>query len=63
MDMMEFNPAALSSIVRDKKIMEWENGAKLPETLEGFTLFSLSRNAERVLPVLREGRIAKEALD
>lgn len=39
MDMMEFNPAALSSIVRDKKIMEWENGAKLPETLEGFTLF------------------------
>lgn len=39
MDMADFNPKSLSSIVLDKKITAWEAGANLPETLSGFTLF------------------------
>ena len=39
-----------------------EIAAVRAEGLEGFTLFSLSRNAERVLPVLREGPLAKDCV-
>ena len=39
MDMVDFNPKSLSSIVLDKKITTWEAGTKLPETIEGFHLF------------------------
>ena len=39
MDMVEFNPKSLSSIVLDKKITTWETGNKLPETVKGFHLF------------------------
>lgn len=38
-NMAAFNPATLSSIVRDKQIMEWDLAAKLPAELEGFELF------------------------
>ena len=37
-----------------------EIAAVRAEGLEGFTLFSLSRNAEKVLPVLREGPLAED---
>lgn len=39
MDMAEFNPKSLSSIVLDKKITTWDTGASLPKTLLGFNLF------------------------
>lgn len=39
MDMADFNPKSLSSIVLDKKITTWETGANLPEKLSGFELF------------------------
>ena len=39
LDMVEFNPKTLSSIAHDKGITTWEVGKKLPETLEGFTLY------------------------
>ena len=38
-DMAEFNPATLSSIVVDKKILTWEAGQELPAEKEGFSLF------------------------
>jgi len=38
-DMAEFNPDALSSIVRDKKILTWQAGLELPAEIEGFSLF------------------------
>ena len=38
-DLAEFNPKTISSIVLDKEILSWEYGKKLPDTLEGFTLF------------------------
>lgn len=38
-DMATFNPATLSSIVRDKQIMEWEVATQLPAELEGFELY------------------------
>lgn len=38
-DLSEFNPKSVSSIVRDKEILNWEAGRDLPEELEGFSLF------------------------
>ena len=37
--MSAFQPDSISSIAREKHIMEWDYGKKLPETLEGFELF------------------------
>ncbi len=37
--MVTFHPESLSSIVLDKKILDWEMGKNLPDTLEGFYLF------------------------
>ena len=37
-----------------------EIAAVRAEGLDGFTLFSLSRSAESVLPVLREGPLAED---
>ena len=34
-----FDPASVSSIVREKEILTWKAGSELPETLEGFSLF------------------------
>lgn len=34
-----FNPASLSVLVREKGILAWPYAEKLPETLEGYTLF------------------------
>ena len=41
-------------------VIAQEIAAVRAEGLEGFTLFSLSRNAERVLPVLREGPLSAD---
>ena len=41
-------------------VIAQEVAAVRAEGLEGFTLFSLSRNAERVLPVLREGPLSED---
>ena len=41
-------------------VVAQEIAAVRAEGLEGFTLFSLSRNAEKVLPVLREGPLAED---
>jgi hypothetical protein len=38
-DLGTFNIATISSIVRDKHIMEWEYGRRLPAELEGYELF------------------------
>lgn len=35
----KFNAATISCIVLEKKILEWDYVAKLPETIEGFKLF------------------------
>ena len=37
--MSAFHPESVSSIVREKRIMEWDYGRKLPKNLEGFELF------------------------
>ena len=39
MDMAEFNPATLSSIVVDKNLPDWQYGRDLPAENEGFELF------------------------
>ena len=41
-------------------VIAQEVAAVRAEGLEGFTLFSLSRNAEKVLPVLREGPLSED---
>lgn len=38
-DMQAFNPEHISSIVRDKKILQWDYKKFLPQTLLGFSLF------------------------
>lgn len=38
-ELTAFEPGDVSSIVRKKKIMEWEYGKSLPAELEGFELF------------------------
>lgn len=38
-DLGEFNPGTIDSIVADKKILEWNYADRLPETIEGFSLF------------------------
>lgn len=38
-ELEHFDPASVSSIVREKDILTWKAGSELPETLEGFSLF------------------------
>lgn len=47
-DMAVFNPDTLGSIVRDKGILTWEFGQKLPAELEGFTRFVGPAEPEKI---------------
>ena len=38
-DMVEYNPNSVGCIVREKGILAWEGAKRLPQELEGFTLF------------------------
>lgn len=38
-ELENFDPASVSSIVREKEILTWKAGSELPETLDGFSLF------------------------
>ena len=48
-DMENFNPDHVTSIVHDKKIMQWDYKEKLPETYEGFHLFITPDKPVRVI--------------
>lgn len=39
-DMAEFNPKTVTSLLLEKGVMEWDYGKDLPESLEGFELFT-----------------------
>lgn len=48
-DMETFNPKHITSIVHDKKIMQWNYAQLLPQTLEGFSLFIRPDKPVRVI--------------
>lgn len=48
-DMQTFNPEHITSIVHDKKIMQWDYKKKLPETFAGFRLFITPDQPVRII--------------
>ncbi|TCS80052.1 hypothetical protein [Pectinatus cerevisiiphilus] len=48
-DMQTFNPKHITSIVHDKKIMQWDYKKMLPETFAGFKLFITPDQPVRVI--------------
>ncbi|VBB06287.1 Hypothetical protein LUCI_1511 [Lucifera butyrica] len=47
--MAEFEPDSLSCVFRDKKVLEWPYGARLPENIAGFSLFIRPREPVKVI--------------
>ena len=47
-DMVEYDPAGLSSIIKKKEIVEWGGTCHLPELCEGFSLFITPQKPEKI---------------